>query len=141
MKKKKFSKNDLIEILIKKASGFYYSEEVYEYVKTQNKSKNNEKQLSFYENNEIFNFSDRDCSNGDSSYDNMKLNERNESTKNLTLAKKKVTTHFIPPDMLAIKALLEIFEEKIDKGFDKMSDKELLELKNKLLGELKNEDN
>ena len=35
MKNEKFTKNDLIELLIKKASGFYYSEEQYEYEKTQ----------------------------------------------------------------------------------------------------------
>ena len=38
MKNNKFNKEDLINLLIKKASGFYYSEEQYEYEKTQNKT-------------------------------------------------------------------------------------------------------
>ena len=36
---KKFNKKDLINLLIKKASGFYYTEELCEYEKTQNTTK------------------------------------------------------------------------------------------------------
>ena len=48
-----FTHSDLINLLIKKASGFYYTEEQCEYEKTQNKhisDKNNSQNLSFFEN-------------------------------------------------------------------------------------------
>ncbi len=144
--KKKFDKSDLIEILIKKAKGYYYSDEVYEYEKTQNKTKVYEKQLSFddYDNNSILD--DRGSTNTNPTYDIMKLsNEKPNLSKqgfqNLTLAKKKITTHFVPPDMLAIKILFEIFGEKVDENdIEKLSDEELIKLKNKLIGEIKNDD-
>ena len=42
MGKKKFSQKDLIDLLIKKANGFYYTEEIFEYEKSQKTSKQNE---------------------------------------------------------------------------------------------------
>ena len=59
----------------------------------------------------------------------------NESKQTLTLSKKKVTTHFVPPDMLAIKMLLEINSKEMSSNLLNLSDEELL----KLTVELKNE--
>ncbi len=52
----------------------------------------------------------------------------------LTLAKKKVTTHYIPPDMLAIKMLLENDRQKVS-NLSSMTDEELIALKDKLIKE------
>lgn len=148
MKNKHFNTDNLIEILIKKASGFFYSEEVFEYEKTQNKPNLHEKQLNFLDLQSFQKNNDRvDCntilaSDKIKSADENEKNENKQSTQNLTLSKKKVTTHYVPPDMLAIKILFEIFEKKVgEKEIEKMTDDELIKLKNKLLGELKNEDN
>ena len=43
MSKIKFNENDLIKILIKKASGFFYNEELLEYEKTQKLADNSKK--------------------------------------------------------------------------------------------------
>lgn len=53
----------------------------------------------------------------------------------LQLTKKKVSTHFVPPDMLAIKMLMENDEQKIEK-LSSMTDEELLALKDKLIKEM-----
>lgn len=136
------TRNQVIDLLIKKASGFYYTEEQFEYEKTQNKSNFKEncsnfnnfspnfdtvKQLSFINNDNI-----------KSSDENNKT--QNKNTEQLSLVKKKVTTHYISPDMLAIKILLEICEEKVGDNFESLTDSELINLKNKLIGELINED-
>lgn len=60
----------------------------------------------------------------------------NENKQPLTLSKKKVTTHYVPPDMLAIKMLLENYSQVNSGGLDSKSDKELLELANSLRAEL-----
>ena len=58
MSKSKFNENDLIKIIKKKANGFYYQEEQYEYEKTQksaNLDKNNIskiKNISFFDNDD-----------------------------------------------------------------------------------------
>ena len=138
-------KEALIKILEKKANGFYFSEEVYEYEKTQNKSKNSEKQISFLENSQNFNFYDRVEANSVSPCDKIEVSDEKEKNKdksssNLTLVKKKITTHYVPPDMFAIKTLLEIIGQEIDeKNIKNMSDEELIDLKNKLTGEIVNE--
>lgn len=136
-----FTRNDLIEILIKKASGFYYSEEQFEY-ETQKNNKINEKHsdnLSFFENY------DRGDTNLKISNDKIKLsNEIKTSPEkdNLFLTKKKVATHYIPPDINAIKILFEIFEKKVgESNLENLTDEELIELKNKLIKELSNECN
>ena len=59
----------------------------------------------------------------------------NEDIKPLTLVKKKVTTHFVPPDMLAIKMLLEI-DKEVGEDLSLLSSEELLTLANKLKNEL-----
>lgn len=143
MSRNKFGINELIDLLIKKASGFYYTEEQYEYEKTQNKQlkhKNQCQNLSFFDN------CDRGITEFDNSNDTIKLSNENEQTnateqtKNLTIVKKKVTTHYVSPDINAIKILFEIFEKKVgESSLENLTDNELLDLKNKLIKELSNE--
>ncbi len=143
MKNSKFNKSNLIDILIKKATGYYYTEEQYEYEKSQNKSKliqNPIQNVSFFENY------DRVTQNDNKSNDTIKTsderNKINEENQILTLSKKKVTSHYISPDINAIKILYEIFEKEVDENsLDNLSDKELIELNNKLKEELLDEIN
>lgn len=58
-----------------------------------------------------------------------------DNRSNLVLVKKKITTHYVPPDMLAIKMLMEDDKEKID-NLSNMTDEELVSLKNKLIKEI-----
>ncbi len=60
--------------------------------------------------------------------------DSNDSS-DLVLVKKKVTTHYVPPDMLAIKMLMENDQEKID-NLSSMTDEELVALKNKLIKDI-----
>ena len=72
-----FTHSDLINLLIKKASGFYYTEEQCEYEKTQNKQlkhKNQYQNLSFFDN------CDRGITEFDNSNDTIKLSNENEQT-------------------------------------------------------------
>ena len=56
------------------------------------------------------------------------------------MVKKKITKHYIPPDMLAIKILFETIKETVnDDDLKNISNEELLKLKDKLIGELLNE--
>ena len=137
---KSFTKNDLINLLIKKASGFYYSEEQYEYEKTQNKSilnKNHSHNLSFFEN------TDRGLTISNNTSDIIKSSnetQKEQDNQGLTLSKKKVTTHYISPDINAIKILFEIFEKKVgDDNLENLTDDELINLKNTILKELSDE--
>lgn len=147
MKRNKFTNKNLIDLLIKKAQGFYYTEEVYEYEKTQNKSNSQRKTMQNEDNLNFFNIYDRVLTNSNNSYDTIKSSNENQqipdkNNENLTLIKKKVSTHFISPDMLAIKILFEIYgKEMNENNLNKLSDSELLNLKNKLTEELINEYN
>lgn len=103
------------EILIKKAEGYFYNEECYEYVL---KTKDIEEQISF----------------DDIIESGTKHARKTEQDQQLNLTKKKVTTHYIPPDMLAIKILLENFGEKVNYGnLENLSEKELISYKNQLI--------
>ena len=138
MGKKKFTKKDLMELLIKKAKGYYYNEEVYEYEKTQNKTKSIKNNNLYSENLNFFDICDRVLTSNNKPDDTMELsNEKQYSqqdNENLTLIKKKVTTHYIPSDMLAIKILFEIYGKEIDyDNLEKLSDKELIKLKNQTI--------
>lgn len=57
-----------------------------------------------------------------------------EDLAQMELVKRKISSHFVAPDMSAIKLLLG--EESGDSAISKMSDQELVELKNKLIREL-----
>ena len=103
MAKNKELYDKIKEILIKKAEGYFYSEESFEYVLKTEK----EEQLCF---DDVLN----------------KNGKKTNSQEPLNLVKKKVTSHYIPPDMLAIKILLENFGEKMnDNQFETMSEKEI----------------
>ncbi|MBR3885216.1 MAG: hypothetical protein IKJ33_01955 [Clostridia bacterium] len=131
----------LIKILLKKAEGYYYTEEQEEYEKTQNKSQNSKIK---YENISLFeNF---DTSNNKTTLRDDIINSTNEklkqeqNNKNLVMVKKKITKHYIPPDMFAIKILFETIKETVgDDNLKNISNEELLKLKDKLIGELLNE--
>lgn len=103
------------EILIKKAEGYFYNEESYEYAL---KTKSAEEQISF-----------------DDIIDTGKKHAgKTEQDQQLNLTKKKISTHYIPPDMLAIKILLENFGEKVNYGnLENLSEKELISYKNQLI--------
>ena len=142
MSKHKFNKKDLINLVIKKAGGYHYTEEILEYEKTQNKSSFNKNYTAINENYNFFDICDRGESTRSLINDNINLsNEKQQQiNENLTLVKKKVTTHYIPPDMLAIKILFEIYGKEIEyDNLNNLSDKELLNLKNQLLKEVLNE--
>lgn len=192
MNKDKLIKN-LQKILLKKARGFYYQEESFEYViEAKEKPSQKKSQISMFDNfvsddnfvgvdgfvgadnsehkgddenflssDECENFEEgenkknkKNCQkcvtkNGKTKNHDVECGQEqqsvtegncnggkiNESKQTLTLSKKKVTTHFVPPDMLAIKMLLEINSKEMSSNLLNLSDEELL----KLTVELKNE--
>ncbi len=130
--------DELISILLKKANGFYYTEEQEEYEKTQNKSKFSEicnNNISFFDKSDTLE------TNNITHSDTIKSdNENKKENQSLVLVKRKITTHYIPPDMLAVKILFETIKEKVNEDdLNKLSDEDLIKLKDKLLGELNNE--
>jgi len=156
--------DEIYRILLKKAKGFYYDEITTEYVcdKKPIKTCNAEDdvQLSLFDEKTaktkekyknkvtILKSNDKSAVNlkceedVDGSFifskDNKMEGEKaiDESVEQITMAKKKVTTHFVPPDLAAIKMLLENFE-KIDEPFDNLSTEELISLARKLQKDLK----
>lgn len=116
-RKKNVAKNQELydkikKILVKKAEGYFYDEESLEYV--QKPQKEEDKQLSFDD------------------FTNKKTSQI--SNNELCLVKKKVTSHYIPPDMIAIKILLENFGENMSSSnLENMSEEELIDYKNKLI--------
>ncbi len=131
----------LIKILLKKAEGYFYTEEQEDYEKTQNKSNNSKYQ---YENISIFENIDILKTKSNTIDDNIKSQndtaKKQQVSENLVMVKKKITKHYIPPDMLAIKILFETIKEKVnDDDLNNISDDDLIKLKNKLTEELLNE--
>jgi len=140
--------DQLNKLLIKKAEGFYYTEEAYEY--TLENKKEAARQLSFFDEKDIEmpqknilktltksvsktagNKKQGVKSGCEEMLDEDLIKESivpNENQQSLTLSKKKVTTHFVPPDMLAIKMLFEINSNEGDSCFDTLTDDELKEL-------------
>ena len=106
MKPKDNIKN-LKDVLLKLAQGFSYTETTEEFVPTKDSG-----QIGMQE-----------------------LEVKSEEQAGLKLSKKKIVTHYVPPDMLAIKMLLQ-YESGDDTQYSQMTDEQLLELKNKLLGQL-----
>jgi len=119
--KNKFDKETLAKIkniLLKKAEGYFYNEEVLEYA-YKNESESKTEQLDFLK-------------------EQKRKNGKTQENTNLILTKKKVTTHYIPPDLLAIKMLTEIYGEKIEgNDLSKLSDTDLLILKEDIINKLK----
>lgn len=146
MRNKKFTKNELINLLVKKATGFYYDEEQLEYEinsknskKIETKSGEVKKLEKSFENDVRVN--GKNDKTGDMMNVSSEIVDSNISGEKLNLTKKKVSTHFVPPDMIAIKILFEIFDKKVDNNeIENISDEELMKLKTKLLEELKNDD-
>ena len=106
-------------VLIKKSEGYYYNEEILEY-------QNNSEETANTENNQL-------------TFLNNKENENQNTQKhsNLTLLKKKVTSHYVPPDLLAVKMLIEIFGETIENDdLSHLTDDELNKLKKDILKKL-----
>jgi len=137
MKNKQEINDNLIDLLLKKAEGFHYQEEQFEYERDKS-SKNS----STCQNLNFFDLCDR----GEQVFidDGDKLKSANgkkiQGDEELILVKKKVTTHYIPPDMLAIKILFEIYGKEIEyDNLNTLTDEELLDLKNKLIKEISNE--
>lgn len=131
----------LIKILLKKAEGYYYTEELEEFEKTQNNSNKSKKN---YENISFFEEFDTQYLKTNNSNDIIKSSneesKKQSATENLVMVKKKITKHYIPPDMLAIKILFETIKETVnDDDLKNISNEELLKLKDKLIGELLNE--
>ncbi len=144
MNKSKNVLDELIEILHKKAKGFYYHEIQYEYQKTQISDNFNANHTDIYKNMDFFEIIDRGSTTSNNKHDIIKSIDNNqeiESDANLNLTKKKITTHFVPPDLQAIKMLSEIYINKNkDNSVENLSDEELILLKNKLLKEITNDD-
>lgn len=145
MAEKPISKKKIIELLLKKASGFYFSETQYEYQKTQKSAKINENisktsyNLSFFENIDTKSSIEESC--GDMLKSEKSIGDNSDPQEYL-LTKKKITTHYNPPDIQAIKILFDLADEDNNsKSLNDLSDDELLKLKNKLIKELSNEDN
>ena len=146
MRNKKFTKNELINLLVKKATGFYYDEEQLEYEincknskKIETKSDEVKKLEKSFENDVRVN--GKSDKTGDMMNVSSEIIDSDISGEKLNLTKKKVSKHFVPPDMIAIKILFEIFDKKVDNNeIENISDEELMKLKTKLLEELKNDD-
>jgi predicted nucleotidyltransferase len=105
----------LYKILIKMAGGYYYQEVTEEYAP-------------------------RPPNKNITTGQTMLAELCDEKTKGLELCKKKVTSHYVPPDMLAIKMLIETEGQKVD-DLSSLSDEELISLKNKLQNQIENEEN
>ena len=107
--------NKIQDILLKKAEGYFYSEETSEYTVQEDKDEQ-AVQLSF---------------------DSIGKRKAKSKSQSLSLTRKKVSTHHIPPDLAAIKMLLEMSQTPSD-DFSKLSTEELEKLKDQLIDELKN---
>lgn len=143
--KSQITRDEILSLIIKKAYGFVYCEEQYEFEKTQNNAKNT-KNLSenniLYENLSFFKNNDTSETSEAVAHDTIKLENKNANETGLifgdglTLVKKKVTTHYVQPDMVAIKILFDEVQKKDGDETHDMSDDELIKLKNKLIEEL-----
>lgn len=118
-------KENLKRILLKKAEGYFYDEKVEEYQKIYSEEKGTKsvsEQLSF-------------------NLDDINLNKAPTKSKlkgKMELVKKKVTTHHEPPDLSAIKMLLELFETSENKEeLSSCTNEQLMRLKDQLIEELK----
>lgn len=125
--------NKLKDILFKKAEGYFYTEEICEYAQESIDDKKNKKVENNVSQQINFLIDDVKSECGENEKGNKK-----QSTNQLVLLKKKTTTHHIPPDMLAIKMLLEIYGKEMNSSeeFSTLSDSELENLKSELIKKL-----
>ncbi len=93
----------------------------------------------------FFEIIDRGITDNQNASDIIKVSNKNEKVldnNNLELVRKKVISHYNPPDLAAIKILFEIIETEEDtNSINNLSDQELLNLRDKLFEEIKNETN
>ena len=151
------NKDKLLEALVKRAEGFYYSEEILEYSIKEDKCKI-EKDLLGNENTQSdpskFDTEKKSGSKNTKNKNSLVYSSQtqeklvgndgigvgNESKQGLELLKKKVTTHYIPPDMSALKILIENFGEEMTKKQDvleNLTDDELLKMRSEIINEIK----
>jgi len=127
-----FDMTALKNILIKKAKGFFYTEEQVEY-ENRDKTKSN-----CGENDDVGKVSrvDKKISKtrgGGVNVDDSIIESpdvKDENIEKLVVVKKKISTHYIPPDSLSIKMLYEIFGTEIGVSdelskLEQMTDEEL----------------
>ena len=153
--KVKINKEKILESIVKRAEGFYYTEEILEYSKKESKKNGEKNNETIAETCDEKNNCENSVSNciknkNDDIYSGRKRmsdeanvivlgDRKNESEQDLELLKKKITTHYVPPDMSALKILLENFGEEMKSGdgfVETMTDEELLKMKVELLREL-----
>jgi len=151
------NKDKLLEALVKRAEGFYYSEEILEYSIKEDKCKI-EKDLLGNENTQSdpskFDTEKKSGSKNTKNKNSLVYSSQtqeklvgndgigvgNESKQGLELLKKKVTTHYIPPDMSAIKILIENFGQEMKNEqsvLDELSDDELMKMRNEIIKDIK----
>ena len=105
------------KILLKKAEGYDYNEEIDEYVA---KVEQENEQLNFL-----------------SETNPTCLSPPKKSKQEMTLSKKKISSHHIPPDLSAVKMLLDYFvSEKSSQGLETLTDSELKEMRDDLIKKL-----
>ena len=109
-------------ILLKKAEGYFYDEKIEEYqqLPEENKSKSVSEQLSFE-------FDDL----------NLKPDTPAKKKSKMKLVKKKVTTLYQPPDLAAIKMLMDLYLKDEEQDLEKLTNEELLHLRDELVEKLK----
>ena len=128
--------NELRKILIKKAKGFYYKEETVEFTENMQakikRPRGRPRKSALKADTYLIEKEkcgvDLDC----------KRENANENKFENSVVKRKITTNYVPPDMLAIKMLFENFGEKIDL-LENMSDEEILQMKKEILQEWREE--
>ena len=141
---------ELKEVLIKKAKGFYYCEETVEFTETSSGKSVNV--IETEDGIKVIGVKRKrgrpkkimskpvtlSAENPNLGVDLSQKEGTNASKQENVVVKRKITTHYVPPDMLAIKMLFENFGEKVD-DIENMSDEEILNLKRKLMREWEEE--
>jgi len=126
----------LKKILVKKAKGFFYTEEQVEYEnrdKAKSSSGDSADLSDVRKNKKLLNTKGGVLDEDDSIIESPDV--KDENIKELVVVKKKISTHYIPPDSLSIKMLYEIFGAEIGLSgelnkLEQMTDEELdIELK------------
>lgn len=64
-------------------------------------------------------------------------NQENQNQSKLVLVKKKVVQHFVEPDILAAKLLIDLSDEKISDEIETISEEEIAKRKNEIEAEIK----
>ncbi len=121
--------NKIKRILLKKAEGYFYNEEVLEYGEDKaEKFLSNcvSEQISFLKSDDKIKTKNKPS----------KSIKANPST--MVLLKKKITSHHVPPDLAAIKMLIELInlEQSEDNTISNLSDEELIKLRDDTIKKL-----